>query len=430
MSHIAHSLLQRRRSEPLCKRSKFNKRVYSMAKGSSQITSFSERASTLGQCRNLKMAGSAHAYVRGNTQKFYEWLAASDSSKVPQGPPIWICGDCHIGNLGPIADTDGSVDIEIRDLDQTVIGNPAHDLIRLGLSLAMAARGSDLPGVITAKMVEQLTEGYDEALAERETDVGKKPECVQVVMRRAVKRTWAELAKERIDDTTPTIPLGKSFWPLTPDERRGIDLLFATKEAGRLATSLRCRKDDAAIEVLDAAYWVKGCSSLGRLRFAVLLGVGKRLNDDGALCLMDIKEAVPALAPCYGNLPQDDAVRVVTGARHLSPALGERMIAARLLDKPVFLRELLPQDLKLEIPQLTREEAMKAARYLAIVVGEAHARQMDHSTQQEWRKQFARDRVSGLDAPSWLWSSVVELVANHEAAYLEHCRKYTLEAVE
>jgi uncharacterized protein (DUF2252 family) len=55
---------------------------------------------------------------------------------------------------------------------------------------------------------------------------------------------------------------------------------------------------------------------------------------------------------------------------------------------------------------------------------------MDHLTRQEWRKQFARDRVSGLDAPSWLWSSVVELVANHEAAYLEHCRKYALEAVE
>ena len=376
------------------------------------------------------MASSAHAYVRGNTPKFYEWLAEADNRRVPEGPPVWICGDCHVGNLGPLADTDGQIDIQIRDLDQSIIGNPAHDLIRLGLSLAMAARGSDLPGIITAKMIEQLTEGYEEALAERDTRVGKKPECVQVVMRRAVKRTWAELAKERIDDTKPTIPLGKSFWPLTSDERLGIELLFATEEAGRLATSLHCRKDDAAIEVLDAAYWVKGCSSLGRLRFAVLLGVGKRLNDDGALCLMDIKEAAPALAPYYGNLPQDDAVRVVTGARHLSPALGKRMIAARLLDKPVFLRELLPQDLKLEIPQLTREEAMKAARYLAIVVGEAHARQMDHSTRQEWRKQFARDRVSGLNAPSWLWSSVVELVANHEAAYLEHCRKYALEAVE
>ena len=71
---------------------------------------------------------------------------------MPQGPPIWICGDCHVGDLGPLADTDGQIDIEIRDLDQTVIGNPAHDLIRLGLSLATAARGSDLPGVTTAKI--------------------------------------------------------------------------------------------------------------------------------------------------------------------------------------------------------------------------------------------------------------------------------------
>ena len=136
-----------------------------MAKASSRIKSFSERASALRQSRNLKMAGSAHAYVRGNTLKFYEWLAASDSSKVPQGPPIWICGDCHVGNLGPLADIDGEIDIEIRDLDQTVIGNPAHDLIRLGLSLATAARGSDLPGVTTAKMIEQMIEGYEEAPA-------------------------------------------------------------------------------------------------------------------------------------------------------------------------------------------------------------------------------------------------------------------------
>jgi uncharacterized protein (DUF2252 family) len=281
-------------------------------------------------------------------------------------------------------------------------------------------------------MVEQLTEGYQQGLGESDPESGRKPECVQVVMRKAVKRTWAQLAKERIEDTKPTIPLGKSFWPLTDDERREIELLFATDKARRLATSLRCRKDNARIEVLDAAYWVKGCSSLGRLRFAVLLGVGKRLDDEGALCLMDIKEAVPATAPCFGNLnlPQDDAVRVVTGARHLSPALGERIIAAHLLDKPVFIRELLPQDLKLEIEKLTREESMRVARYLAMIVGKAHGRQMDQATRKEWQNELARDRFSVLDTPSWLWSSVVELVANHEAAYLEHCRKYALEAVK
>ncbi|MBC7664235.1 MAG: DUF2252 family protein, partial [Caulobacter sp.] len=115
-----------------------------------------ERAAVLSSSRNLKMARSAHAYVRGNTRQFYEWLQAQAPDSLPEGPAIWICGDCHLGNLGPIANMNGSVEIQIRDLDQTAIGNPAHDLIRLGLSLAMAARGSDLPGVTTAVMLEQL----------------------------------------------------------------------------------------------------------------------------------------------------------------------------------------------------------------------------------------------------------------------------------
>jgi uncharacterized protein (DUF2252 family) len=106
-----------------------------------------ERMPLLTAERNQKMAVSAHAYVRGNTAKFYEWLEASKRANMPEGPPVWICGDRHVGNLGPVASALGKLAIQIRDLDQTVIGNPAHDLIRLALSLAMAARGSDLPGV-------------------------------------------------------------------------------------------------------------------------------------------------------------------------------------------------------------------------------------------------------------------------------------------
>ena len=401
-----------------------------MAKASSQIKSISERDAALRRSRDLKMAGSAHAYVRGNTLKFYEWLAASDSSKVPQGPPIWICGDCHVGNLGPLADTDGQIDIEIRDLDQTVIGNPAHDLIRLGLSLATAARGSDLPGVTTAKMIEQMVEGYEEALADKDPDLRRRrPECVRVVMRQAVGRTWDHLAKERLEDTSPTIPLGKRFWPISEDERREIERIFATEDVRLLVTALRSRENDARVEVLDAAFWMKGCSSLGRLRFAVLLGVGKSHTKEGGLCLIDIKEAVQAAAPRHSEaaVPEDHGMRVVEGARHLSPALGERMLGATFLDRAIFMRELLPEDLKLGIDQISREEAMKAARYLAMVVGKSHARQMDVVTRAKWRDELGRNRAANLDAPNWLWSSIVELVASHEAAYLEHCRKYAMD---
>ena len=376
------------------------------------------------------MAASAHAYVRGSTLKFYEWLKTADST-LPQGPPIWICGDCHVGNLGPIADDDDNIGIQIRDLDPSVIGNPALDLIRLGLSLATAARGSDLPGVTTAKMLEQMIAGYEEAFANGEDAEirGKRPDAVQIAMKHAVGRTWEQLAKERIEDTQLTIPLGKQFWPLTKQERGGIAELFARDDVRLLVTSLRSRKNGARIEVLDAAYWVKGCSSLGRLRYAVLLGVGKDLSKKEALCLMDVKEAAQSAAPRQANakMPRENAARIVEGARHLAPALGDRMLPARLLERGVVIRELRPQDLKLEIDQLTREDAMTAARYLAGVVGKAHARQMDAPTRRKWRDELRRNRRTNEKAPSWLWSSVVELVASHEAAYLEHCRRYAMD---
>ena len=77
-----------------------------------------ERPAILAAKRQLKMARSTHAYVRGNTTKFYEWLDESAASRrVPQGPAIWICGDCHLGNLGPINDGGGRIAIQIRDLD-------------------------------------------------------------------------------------------------------------------------------------------------------------------------------------------------------------------------------------------------------------------------------------------------------------------------
>jgi uncharacterized protein (DUF2252 family) len=392
-----------------------------------KIAGLGERETALRECRNLKMSVSAHAYVRGNTLKFYEWLTTADRSKIPQGPPIWICGDCHVGNLGPVADKDGKIDIQIRDFDQTVIGNPAHDLIRLGLSLAMAALGSDLPGVITARMLEEIMLGYEKSLADASSRPrGRRPKCVQVVMRKAIARSWEQLAKERIEDTAPTIPLGKHFWSLSSKERAEVKRIFASEDVRKLVTSLRCRKTGARVKVLDAAYWVKGCSSLGRLRLAVLLGVGRHSRKSGGLCLIDIKEAVKAAAPRHtdAGMPRDNAVRVAQGARHLSPALGERMLATRFLDRSVFLRELLPQDLKVEIEEISQQEAMKAARYLASVVGTAHARQMDAKTRANWREELQRSRTANLDAPSWLWSSVVELIATHETAYLEHCRRY------
>ncbi|WP_216839275.1 DUF2252 family protein [Caulobacter sp. S45] len=388
-----------------------------------------KRAKVLEQRRTLKMARSAHAYVRGNTVKFYEWLATADADLLPAGPPIWICGDCHVGNLGPLADADGRIDVQIRDLDQTVIGNPAHDLVRLGLSLATAARGSDLPGVTTARMVEEMVRGYSVALRDpNEEDAVPEPGVVKSVKRQAFGRKWKHLARERIKDVSPSIPRGKKFWSVTVKEQEAISVLFEQDDVRRLVLSLNARADESALELVDLAYWMKGCSSLGKLRFAALIALkGGGRKDQYAM--VDLKEAVAAAAPAATRvgMPTHHGARVVTGARALSPNLGDRMMAADILGRPVVLRELAPQDLKLEIDQFSRKEAVIAARYLAYVVGRAHARQMDDATRSAWAKELERRRPADMDAPNWLWSSVVALAGRHEQGYLEHCRRYALE---
>jgi uncharacterized protein (DUF2252 family) len=400
------------------------------ARGAGGAPRRKQRAQALAERRNRKMATSVHAYVRGNTTRFYEWLATIAPNSFPQGPAIWICGDCHVGNLGPLADIDGRVEMGLRDFDQTVIGNPAHDLMRLALSLATAARSSDLPGVVTAKMIEGLVEHYAKEFGARPSKPPTPPPSVTRPMKEARQRSWRHLADERVEGMTRRFPIGAQFWPVAREERRAINELFASPELQALATRLGYRKDDAEVHVLDCAYWRKGCSSLGLTRYAVLLDVGGKAARGRDLCLFDVKEATRPLAPHYDDagMPRDQAERVVMGACSLSPFLGERMAHVRLLGSPMFVRELLPKDLKLELARVDTDEAIQVAHYLARVVGRAHARQLARPERKAWQAELRRNRSKTIDAPSWLWSGVVDLVGIHERAYLDHCRRYALNA--
>jgi uncharacterized protein (DUF2252 family) len=292
----------------------------------------------------------------------------------------------------------------------------------------MAARGSDLPGITTAHMIEELIAGYIHGIehpGRRMSIEDPMPMAVRAVIKRSLSRKWRHLARERISDVNPTIPLGRCFWALSAAEKTAIQAVFKEPALHAMVTGLLRHDASSTVIVRDAAYWMKGCSSLGRLRFAVLVEV--RDGPSHRFGLVDVKEAVQAAAPrSVVSMPRDNAERVVTGARAISPFLGDRMRPARLLGRSVVVRELMPQDLKLEIDRLSRLEATRAARFLAGVVGRAHGGQMDDTLRRSWRDQLSRGHSNGVDAPFWLWSSVVDLVADHEAAYLEHCRRYAL----
>jgi len=54
-----------------------------MTLNNSQVVRPSQRANILSRTRNLKMARDAHAYVRGSTERFYEWLEAEAAPCLP-----------------------------------------------------------------------------------------------------------------------------------------------------------------------------------------------------------------------------------------------------------------------------------------------------------------------------------------------------------
>jgi uncharacterized protein (DUF2252 family) len=278
-----------------------------------------------------------------------------------------------------------------------------------------------------------VARGYEVVLearaSEREFALDKPPTQVMGVLREAKARSRKQLFAERLGKDAGQIPIGKRFWPLLPEERQAVKELVSTQGARKLITSLASRDDDASVELVDAAYWVKGCSSLGLWRSAALVQVGA--DKEKSLALIDIKQAIRPLAPHAegADMPGHEGDRVVTGARALSPSLGNRMAPASVLDKQVFVRELLPQDLKFELEALKVDEASAVAHYLASVVAVAHARQLSPADAGAWLATFRKTDAKNLHAPAWLWAATVDLVALHEGAYLEHCRKHALAPV-
>ncbi len=104
------------------------------------------------------------------------------------------------------------------------------------------------------------------------------------------------------------------------------------------------------------------------------------------------------------------------------------MTAGSMSGRAVIIRELAPEDLKLEMEQFSRKEAATAARYLAGVVGKAHGRQMTREDRAAWAKELKVGRANAQADASWLWSTVVALLVKHEGAYLEHCRAHASKA--
>jgi uncharacterized protein (DUF2252 family) len=121
-----------------------------------------------------------------------------------------------------------------------------------------------------------------------------------------------------------------------------------------------------------------------------------RLSSVDGSSLLDFERATPPIAPTRSTdeLPLHHGDRALKGALALATALGECMLAGTVGGHAIFVRELMQQALSLELEMLGDTGARATARALARIVGVASPSAGSCS----------------IEAPGWLWSSVVNLV--------------------
>jgi uncharacterized protein (DUF2252 family) len=355
-----------------------------------------------------RMRVSPLAFLRGSAPLFYEILAAKPSLADGPAGDGWIVGDLHLENFGafrPVGDDDAA--FGVNDFDDCAIAPQRLDLLRLVTSLILGARDHALGGAWVVALADAMLDAYAS---------GRRfaaPRSIERMIEIVSERTRWEL----LDARTQLEGARRHFAPRDRYPR----LDAATGRAARAAFARYVKalpdaddaREDGAFDVLDVAFRVAGTGSLGALRVAVLTS-GKGEKRGG--WVFDMKEedepSVRLFSRAVAAEPKVPAARVAAG---ITACLAHppRMIGVTRLGRAsMFVRRLAPQEDKLDLTKVPREELVPLVRHLGALVAAAHRRGAARGPRETWSKA----------ARTALVHSAMELAGVHEAAYLAYCR--------
>src|SRR5262249_36840481 len=138
---------------------------------------------------------------RARANLFYE--VVGEIRGIPKGPAIWIGGDCHAENFGAVATAHGTASLDLNDLDETVVGYPAHDLLRLALDAAIATRSQGIRGGDTLATIAGTIDGYCLALHRRSPSTPVALDEAPPRLRKLLRATGQETQIALLDRRVP-----------------------------------------------------------------------------------------------------------------------------------------------------------------------------------------------------------------------------------
>lgn len=358
-----------------------------------------------------RMSASPLAYLRGSAPLFYDLLR--DHPELEQGPggEGWLVGDAHLENFGAFKSADGkgaeSVVFDVNDFDEAVVGPFRWDVVRLLASVILGGRELGSTGKQSVQLCASILEGYVPALCDA-TRPGDPPAPVRRLLKIVADRSHKEFLDRRSEraGNRRRFVRGDRYQELPPALVAPAQAAFAQYVA-RLPTH-SVAPDHFEIE--DVAFRVAGNGSLGALRIAVLTR-GK--GDIDNRWIFDMKsEGAPSaseLVPAIPGPPAERVLRATLACLEHPPRLAG---TTELDGRSLFVRRLLPQEDKLDLLHLRREELPELARYLGARLGTAHRRGATVLPQARW----------SAPEQARLTDQAIVLGGIHEAAYLAFCK--------
>ena len=275
----------------------------------------------------------------------------------PSAPEGLIVGDVHLENFGTYRGASGALCFDVNDFDEVGWGPLDLDLRRLCTSAMLLPGISHEPRLAAARELVQAWADAVVRLGGRfpipSWGLDKAEGWLQQLLREKGRRTEMDLVAKAAPDK------GHRRFGEDGDPRKFAHAAEPWPEKVEAALNeyyehlkeLKADTPGKGWKLLDVAYRFKGTGSLGRLRFAALLGSGEERM------LLELKEAVPsAIEHARSRTPLlAQRARVRTAAiRRLQGDPWPRVAGTHLGKLPALGREIQPE-----------EEKLRSARFAA-----------------------------------------------------------------
>jgi uncharacterized protein (DUF2252 family) len=328
------------------------------------------------------MSTSPFAFFRGTFHLFARDILAGPFRKRPcLAPSGQIVGDLHTENFGTFRAITREIVYDINDFDETTLGPYEFDLRRLSTSLLLASMDNGHSLGEGAVAAESCIRGYLDALVrlgklKTRTDFEqlKDRHDVRNVLASAGERSRTEMMEKIAVESAPgrfVFRSSQNYLPATAKERQKIVAALPAYLTTCLAPQ---GADPQKYTFQDAAFRIAGCGSLGRTRYAVLLGKGQREESFETLRLIEWKDSLNSSLDSDKPTQSKNRARRVTAAAVGFQLFPKRYLGYAELDgRPMQAREIGANDRRFQPKEFSDPERL---RHAARIFGEITAR--DH----------------------------------------------------